>query len=113
MTTRRTFFAVGAALLAGSAVAHPLTEKFIPMGSFPNWDRDIVAGRLDAVDAGAKTISVGNVRARVTDDTYIWLDRSHKQQTTLDGDFDALRRGREVELKVSDGRAVWVKVKAE
>ncbi len=116
-TPIRVCLTLAAWLLAASAGAQMMTEQYIPIGAYPNWERGVVRGTLESVDRASKTIVVrtpsGPVRALLGDDTKIWLDRSAMKQTTLTGTLSDLKVGRLVEFKSAGTYGHWVKMKVE
>lgn len=110
-----------AALLGGVSHAHgqKATEQYIPLGQSPGVSHRLTSiGTIAAVDPQARTITVaaaaGGHTVRITDKTFIWLDRSKLELTNVRGTFDDLKPGRTVEVKYDDVErkrsADWVKV---
>ena len=106
--------------VAASARAQEATERFIPIGQSPGLSGKLTTiGSIQAVDAGTRTLTVGPaaspLKARVSDRTSIWVDRSRTKETNTTGTFADLRSGRRVEIrwdaKVKD-LATWIKVEA-
>ena len=106
-----------AALVVGVSHAHgqKQTERYIPLGQSPGLSGKATGiGLIEAVDAAARTITVGGRTVAVTGATRIWLDRSRLKLTTLDGSFADLQRGRRVEVMpdaaTPGASALWIKV---
>lgn len=110
-------------LWGGTPNAHgqKATEMFIPLGQSPGLSHRVtVMGRIEAVSAPARTITVagsaGTWTAEVTDRTKIWLDRSKLKVSNQNGAFADLQKERLVEIKYEDdgrrgrGPAEWIKV---
>ena len=115
-TTAALTLATALCLLSIQAVAHPMTEKYIPVGAYPGWERGVVRGTVDSVDRTGKSIVVRTeagrlISTKLGDATYIWLDRSEQKKTAQDGDLSDVRRGQQVELRREGGYGQWVKVK--
>ncbi len=114
--------ALVAAACAGAtgAAAQRATERYIPIGQSPGAsDQTTIVGRLDAVNLGARTLTVasGAVRrpAKIDDRTDIWLDRSKYGQPNVPAAMADLKPGSLVEIKFSDPAgtiAQWIKVEA-
>jgi hypothetical protein len=102
-------------LVPATAGAHPMSEKYIPVGAYPGWDRGTVRGTLESVDQAEKTIVVrtskGLERAKLGDTTKIWLDRSSMRQVNLDGSIGDLRAGQEIEVRRDGDYGLWIKMK--
>ena len=114
--------AIALHLLAAATCVHAqeATERFIPIGQSPGLSGKLTyIGSIQAVDAGARTLTVGPaaspLKARVSDRTAIWIDRSRTKEANTVGSFADLRSGRRVEIKwdakVKD-MATWIKVEA-
>ena len=107
--------AVALLLVSAATAAHPMTEKYIPVGAYPGWDRGLVRGTVESVDQANKTIVVrtssGLISTILGPATKIWLDRSVRQEATLDGALGDLRSGQQVELRREGDYGQWVKVK--
>ena len=102
------------ALGATMVLAHPATERYIPIGKSPGVSR---IGVIEAVNVADRSIQVGGqVTAhwvRLTDQTRIWLDRSKLAESNLVGDFSDCQAGRTVEIRYDDeSRTVseWIKI---
>ncbi|MDH3712920.1 MAG: hypothetical protein OET44_03620 [Gammaproteobacteria bacterium] len=102
-------------VLVSTAGAHPMTEKYIPVGAYPNWDRGTVRGTLESVDQAEKSIVVrtskGLERAILGETTKIWLDRSSMRKVNLDGSLSDLRAGQEIEVRRDGEYGLWIKMK--
>ena len=109
--------AVVLSLASAGAVAHPMTEKYLPVGAYPGWDRGLVRGTVESVDRTAGTIVVrtseGLVSAKLGEATKIWLDQSARQEATRDGDLGDVRSGQQVELRRDGEYGRWIKVKVQ
>ena len=105
-------------VLMQSAIAQLMTERYIPIGYSPGISgKYSYIGELVAVDETAHTLTIrsprGEERFRVTEHTFIWLDRTKIERTNLDGDFDDCRVGRRAEIMYThDDKSVaqWVKI---
>lgn len=106
-------------LLAAPAPAQQATEQFIPIGRSPGLSKPrTYVGTIGAVDAGARTVTLGTGAdrhsVRVVPETRIWIDRTQHRKTNVMGRFDDLVVGRRVEVKYKDARdrqtADWIKV---
>ena len=112
---------VGLALLCAGALAHAQrsTEQFIPIGMSPGVSSKYTSiGMIDTLSVQQKMVSVREAGARrsirITDKTWIWLDRSKLKLPNLRGRLADLQKGRRVEVKYADPEtrllAEWVKV---
>ncbi len=102
--------------------AHEMTERYIPVGQSPGLSgKYTVMGKIQAINAQDQTVTIlgttGTWRAKITERTKIWLDRSQLRLTNLKGAFSDLRPGLTVEVKhedhrrgVSSGPTEWIKV---
>lgn len=106
-------------LLAVSASGQELTERHIPVGAYPSLaGKYVTAGTIVSVNEENRTLILehdgGERSFRVTVDTKIWLDRSLRDQTTLDGSFDDLATGVRAEVRTlgpdQPNLAYWVKL---
>jgi hypothetical protein len=113
--------AVVIATLAWAPNAHGqrLTEQYIPVGQSPGISGQYAyLGQIQAVDTENRTITVegpeGARTIKVTDRTWIWLDRSQQKLTNEVGSMTDLQPGQRVEVKYVDyetrDTADWVKV---
>ncbi|MDH3317785.1 MAG: hypothetical protein OER43_18725 [Gammaproteobacteria bacterium] len=111
--------ALGAATSAG--VAQQTTERFIPIGESPGKsNRTSYIGRIVAVDAGGRTVTVQDDGGtghtlQVTNSTRIWLDRSALGLSNEVGSYADCQVGRRAEVSytlVAEGVADWIKVAA-
>lgn len=112
-------FAVAALLCLGAVQAQEMSERHIPVGAYPYlMDRQTTIGTLIAVDSDARTVTLqgdsGSHRYKVTDSTYIWLDRSQRGQTTADATLQDLSPGLKAEVRAAGpdqpDTAKWIKV---
>lgn len=112
---------VGLVVLCAGAPAHAQksTEQFIPIGMSPGLSNKATSiGVVDTLLVQARTVTVREptVRrsVRITDKTWIWLDRSTLKLPNLRGRLADLQRGRRVEVKYADPEtrliAEWVKI---
>ena len=112
---------VGFALLCAAAPAHAQrsTEQFIPVGQSPGVSNTVTSvGMVDTLIMQQRMVTVREqaVRrtVRITDKTWIWLDRSKLKLPNLRGRLADLQKGRRVEVKYADPEtklvAEWVKV---
>jgi len=103
--------------VAQGATAQHLTERYIPVGAYPELvDRWVTVCTIVAVDPQARTVTVRQdgreLRFRVADDTRIWLDRSRLVQPTADGGLADLVPGLRAEVRFGPERpdvAYWIK----
>jgi hypothetical protein len=108
---------------AVSIQAQKSTEMFIPMGQSPGLSGEYtVMGRIDQVNAGNQTIQMsgpsGSYTVKLTQNTFIYLDRSNAQLPNRHGTLADCQAGDTVEVKfVNNSRTEpieWIKVqKAE
>ncbi len=106
------------ALSASMLLAHPATERYIPIGTSPGGSQIGTIGVIEAVNVADRSIRVDEREAehwvRLTDRTRIWLDRTHLARTNLLGGFRDCEVGRTVEVRYEDpeSRAVaaWIKI---
>ena len=110
------------ALATGVVNANPMTERFIPIGQSPGLSGTVTfIGTVDSIERTDMIITVRNQnqsrRAKVTEFTNIWLDRSAVGQPSTVGSFPEVRVGSHVEVKFRDadpaGAAEWIKVQAQ
>jgi hypothetical protein len=102
----------------GAEDGNPATERYIPIGQSPGLSGEATyIGLIRRVDEESYTMTVeddaGNRRqVRVTPDSEIWVDRSKRRRTSLEGSLDDCRPGRRVEilLRGQSKEADWVKV---
>ena len=106
-------------LLPSLAHGQEMTEKYIPVGAYPEMaGKFVTTGTIVSVDERAKTVSVkvdsGIQKFTVTNTTKIWQDRSLLKEPNIDGKFSDLKSGLRAEIGVSGpeqmGIAKWVKV---
>jgi hypothetical protein len=104
---------------APNAHAQHMTEQFIPVGQSPGISgKYSYIGQIEAIDVQNKTVTVagpeGSRTIKVTDRTWIWLDRSEQRLTNEVGSMSDLQPGRRVEVKYVDyetkDAAHWIKV---
>ncbi len=106
------------ALGASAVLAHPATERYIPIGKSPGASQIGTIGVIEAVNIADRSIRVGGREAahwvRLTDRTRIWLDRTQLSKSNLVGGFRDCQAGRTVEVRYEDpeSRAVaaWIKI---
>jgi hypothetical protein len=102
------------ALVYSPAHAQQATEQYIPIGQSPGVSgKSSLIGVIVEVDAATKTVTVGERTVRITERTFIWLDRTKLKLTNLTGKFEDLQKGRRVEVKFQAGVAEWVKIEAK
>ncbi len=101
-------------LSASMVLAHPATERYIPIGKSPGTSQ---IGVIEAVNVADQSIRVAGQEAahwvRLTDQTRIWLDRTKISKSNLLGNFSDCQAGRTVEIHYQDeSRAVaaWIKI---
>ncbi|HLF22297.1 MAG TPA: hypothetical protein VI565_00125 [Burkholderiales bacterium] len=110
-------------VLASVSFAHgqKQTERFIPIGQSPGISgKYTYIGTIGKTDPARRTVTVGAAEqtqvVQVADRTRIWLDRSKKKLTALDGGYGDLQVGRRVEVKYEtpDRKGVpeWIKVES-
>lgn len=103
------------------AHAQKATELYIPVGHSPGISNILsVIGKIKTLNEQARTISIafssGSWKAKVTEDTVIWVDRSKVTLPNKAGQLTDLRVGRLVEIKYANsaqrgrGAAEWIKV---
>lgn len=102
-----------------AAHAQKSTEQFIPIGMSPGVSHKTTSiGLVDTLVMQERMVTVREQAARrtvkITDKTWIWLDRSKLKLPNLRGRLADLQRGRRVEVKFADPEtrllAEWVKV---
>ena len=106
------------ALGASMVLAHPATERYIPIGKSPGASQIGTIGVIEAVNVADRSIRVGGREAahwvRLTDRTRIWLDRTHLAKNNLIGGFRDCEVGRTVEVRYEDPEtravAAWIKI---
>ena len=112
---------VGLVVLCAPAPAHAQksTEQFIPIGMSPGASHKVTSiGLVDTLIMQERMVAVRDQAVRrmvkITDKTWIWLDRSKLKLPNLRGRLADLQRGRRVEVKYADPEtrlvAEWVKV---
>lgn len=112
---------VGIMALCAAAPAHGQrsTEQFIPIGMSPGVsNKTTLVGLVDSLLMQQRMVAVRDQAVRrtvkITDKTWIWLDRSKLKLPNLRGRLADLQRGRRVEVKYADPEtkliAEWVKV---
>lgn len=106
----------------GQVHGQRMTEMYIPIGQSPGVSgKTSVIGEITAVDEAQKTLTVaaaaGSESVVLTDQTWIWLDRSQAQLPNGAGTLAHLRAGRRVEVRFRDADrkrvAEWIKVQTE
>ncbi len=104
---------------ASSAQAQMMTEQYIPIGQSPGISGTYsYIGQVESVDTNNRTVTVrgdqGSRTIKVTDKTWIWLDRSQQRQPNVRGAMSDLQPGRRCEIKYTDYQtkdtAAWIKV---
>lgn len=104
---------------ASTAQAQKLTEQYIPIGQSPGISgKYSYNGQIESVDTNNRTVTVrgqqGSRTIKVTDKTWIWLDRSQQRQPNMRGKMSDLQPGRRCEIKYTDYQtkdtADWIKV---
>ena len=102
-----------------SAFGQEKTERYIPIGQSPGISGMYAyLGEIQSIDAEDRTITVqgaqGSRTIRVTDETWIYLDRTKQRMTNLVGEWTDLQPGRTVEIKYVDyetkDASYWIKV---
>jgi hypothetical protein len=103
-------------LLAAALLhAHPATERYIPIGrsSATTIEGTISSRGTDpyrlTIDAAGRETTVV-----VNEQTRIWIDRHHLEQTSVSGSYADCAPGRHVEVKrleADPGVADWIKVR--
>lgn len=104
-------------LAAGTAAAHPATERYIPIGQSPGVSGKFsYRGEIESRDSRSIVVTDGRQRYTVTlpPQSRIWLDRSSLQQENVAGSYEDCRAGRNVEIKFADPAtksvAEWIKL---
>jgi hypothetical protein len=111
----------GVVVLCAVAPAHAQrsTEQFIPIGMSPGVSNKATSiGLVDTLIMQQRMVAVRDQAVRrtvkITDKTWIWLDRSKLKLPNLRGRLADVQRGRRVEVKYADPEtrlvAEWVKV---
>ncbi len=104
---------------ASSAQAQMMTEQYIPIGQSPGISgKHSYIGQIESVDTSNRTITVrgpeGARTIKVTDKTWIWLDRSQQRRSNTFAKMSDLQPGRRVEVKYTEYQrkdtAAWIKV---
>ncbi len=105
------------ALSASMVLAHPATERYIPIGKSPGASQFGSIGVIEAVNVTDRSIRVSGRDAahwvRLTDRTHIWLDRTKLSKSNLLGNFSDCQAGRTVEIHYEDESrtvAAWIKI---
>lgn len=110
---------LAAVLLAGPLHAQKATERYIPIGESPGVSGKLsYMGRIERVDPRNRTVTVsgpqGERTIEITDDTRIWIDRTARHETCVNGGIGDLEPGRRIEVKYVDATtryaAEWIKV---
>lgn len=100
-------------LICSVAGAHQMTEKYIPVGMYPQLDSQYtVYGTIEAANANENTVTIKGKTVKITDKTFIWLDRSLLKQKNVNGSFSDMSVGMKAEFKLADPDgdvAKWVK----
>lgn len=100
-------------LVCTTAGAHQMTEKYIPVGMYPQLDSQYtIYGTIEAANTEQNTVTIKGKTVKVTDKTFIWLDRSLLKQKNVNGSFNDMRVGMKAEFKLADPDgdvAKWVK----
>jgi hypothetical protein len=103
------------------AAAQRMTERFIPLGKSPGVSGvTAYMGTISAVDASRRTVTItgpqGAITIKLSDSTWIWLDRSGQRQPTVAAKLVDLQVGWMAEVKYLDPAkkegAEWIKVAA-
>lgn len=113
--------AVSIMLLCSLSLAHAqkATERYIPMGQSPGLSgKYTYLGQIKDINAQETSIIIADSAqdrtVKITPRTRIWLDRTGRKMTNLNGVFADLKKGRKIELKYKDHErklfADWVKV---
>ncbi len=105
---------------APSAQGQMLTEQYIPIGQSPGISgKYSYMGQIDAVDTEGRTVTVrgseGTTRTiKVTEKTWIFVDRSELKEPNTVGDMSDLQPGQRIEINYTDyetkDTAKWIKV---
>jgi hypothetical protein len=106
------------ALGTSTALAHPATERYIPIGESPGVSQTGTMGVIEVVNVADQSILVGTREAahwvRLTNRTRIWLDRTQLAKSNLVGGFSDCAVGRTVEIHFEDPEiravAAWIKI---
>ena len=111
------------AAAAGSALAHPATEQYIPIGQSPGaiTMRGEVTTPVEPAAAGreaAFTMSADNGSAGISyevgPNTRIYIDRSAQGQVSTRGSLADLQQGRAIEVCLPNTQArtaLWIKIR--
>lgn len=111
-------FAAAAMILAGPNVAHEMTEKYIPVGHYQELrGAETHRGTIISTNETDSTVTLrtdlGDQTYKVTATTSIWLDRSLRKETNLEGSLADCEPGllAEVhEVEAGSLEADWIKV---
>lgn len=104
---------------AGALQAHPMTERYIPLGYSPGVSGEYsMLGAVRSIAADGRSLLVemngGERRVPISAETRIWLDRTPMQQSNRRGDSSDLKPGRQVEVRFERkdyaGKVYWIKV---
>lgn len=99
--------------------AEKATELYIPIGQSPGLSgKYTVLGKIDQVDLENRIITMsdaaGSYTVKVTEGTFIYLDKSREQLSNTYGSLADCRAGDKIEVKWKDnvrGKSVeWIKV---
>lgn len=105
-------------------LAHPATERYIPIGKSPgrpNAGVEISTGSIKTINNKQKSITMiknaNSYTVVFNKKTKIWLDRSKIKLTNLVGSYSSLKPGDYIEVKFSKSKklniAIWVKVETK
>ncbi len=107
--------------LISSAIGHPATERYIPIGQSPGISgKYSYIGVIESADPASRVMMVKTADTaqpvQMNERTRIYLDRSGQRMTSLNGTYADCQPGRRVEVKFRDNDpgkpAEWVKVEA-
>jgi len=97
-----------------ASVAHPQTERYIPIGQSPG-TADLVRGTISSQDGNQLTID--GMSVVLEEHTPVWFDRTLFGRSGLVGHRADCRAGRFVEVRyhTMDGEHVarWVKIRGQ
>lgn len=110
-----------ASVAAGASIAHahPATERYIPIGYWASVGVHVTyRGPVVSVAPQALTFTEGaaDKSVRITEQTQIYIDRSHLKKPSLRGTRADLRPGQSAEIKMSrtdEGAIEWIKIRGD
>lgn len=107
--------------LAPSAIGHPETERYIPIGQSPGISgKHSYIGEIKSADHESHSMVIataeGDQTVGMSERTRIYIDRSGQRKSNLAGTYADCQPGRRIEVKFADNDparpAEWIKVEA-